>query len=49
MSQYRFSSSKPDQWVSPRPISDPCIRAMAYGRVQPMHEPSWLDRLFGRC
>jgi len=47
MSQYRFSTSKPDQWVSPRPYSDPCLRTMAYGRVQPMHEPSWLERLFG--
>ena len=47
MCQYRFSSSKPDQWVSPRPYSDPSIRAMAYGRVRPMHEPSFLERLFG--
>ena len=47
MSQYRFSSSKPDHWVSPRPYSDPSIRAMAYGRVQPMYQPSFLERLFG--
>lgn len=47
MSQYRFSSSKPDHWVSPRPYSDPSIRAMAYGRVQPMNQPSFLERLFG--
>ena len=47
MSQYSFHSSRPDHWVSPRPTRDPSIRALAYGRVRPMHEPTWLERLFG--
>ena len=51
MSHYRFHSSRPDHWVSPRAYSDPSLRAMAYGRVRPMHEASgfsgWLERWFG--
>lgn len=47
MSQYSFRSSKPDQWVSPRPTRDPPIRALAYGPIRPMHEPSWFERLLG--
>ena len=43
-----YRSSKPDAWTSPRQQLDPAIRAMAYGRVRPMHEPSWLERLLGR-
>ncbi|MEL7444970.1 MAG: hypothetical protein AAGK02_04065 [Pseudomonadota bacterium] len=48
MSSYNFHRSQPDRWSSPRPYSDPSIRAYAYGKVRPMHEPSWLERLFGR-
>lgn len=48
MTQYTFRSSRPDHWISPRPYSDPCLRAHAYGRVQPMHEPSFLEKLLGR-
>ena len=51
MSQYSFRSSKPDHWVSPRPHTDPSLRALAYGPVRPMHEPrgilAWLERVFG--
>lgn len=51
MSHYSFHSSKPDHWVSPRPHRDPTVRAMAYGRVRPMHEPrgvmALLERVFG--
>lgn len=48
MSNYSFRSSRPDAWSSPRPYSDPTLRAMAYGKVQPMHQPTWLERLLGR-
>lgn len=47
MSSYSFRSSKPDQWVSPRPTCDPSLRALAYGPVRSMHEPSWFERLLG--
>jgi hypothetical protein len=47
MSQYSFRTSRPDAWTSPRPHSDPTVRAMAYGRVRPMHEPRWFERLLG--
>lgn len=43
-----FRSSRPDGWISPRPYSDPSYRAMSHGKILPMHEPSFLDRLLGR-
>lgn len=48
MSHRIYGTSRPDHWSSPRPYSDPTLRAMAYGKVQPMYEPSWLERLLGR-
>jgi hypothetical protein len=48
MSQYTYRSSRADPWTSPRPYSDPCLRALTYGRVRPMHEPNWLEWLLGR-
>lgn len=48
MSHYTYRSSKPDPWTHPRPHTDASLRAMAYGPVRPMHEPSWLERIFGR-
>ncbi|MFU7529267.1 hypothetical protein [Qipengyuania sp. ASV99] len=47
MSHHIYHSSKPDPWSSPRPPLNPAIRAQAFGRVQPMHQPTWLERLFG--
>ena len=47
MSHYTYRSSKPDSWAYPRPTLDPSLRALAYGPIRPMHEPSWLERLFG--
>lgn len=47
MSSYSFRSSKPDKWISPRPYSDPSLRALAYGPVQSMHEPNWFEKLLG--
>jgi hypothetical protein len=48
MSAYTFRSSRPDQWVSPRPTRDPARLAAIYGPLRPMHEePSLVARLFG--
>ena len=43
----RYTTSKPDPWLSPRPYTDASLRRRDYGPVQPMHEPSWLERLLG--
>ena len=48
MTPYSIHRSRPDQWTSPRPYSDATLRAHAYGRVRPMVEPSWWERLLGR-
>ena len=48
MPQYPIRTSRPDHWTSPRPYSDPSLRALAYGKIRPMHEPSWLEKLLGR-
>ncbi|MFN2100904.1 hypothetical protein [Altererythrobacter sp. MF3-039] len=48
MSQYSFRSSQPDRWINPRPHSDPTLRRMHYGAIQPMvtRRPGILRRLF---
>ncbi|MGY6550262.1 MAG: hypothetical protein ACXIT4_00010 [Erythrobacter sp.] len=48
MSAYTFRSSRPDRWVSPRPYSDPSLRAATYGKVQPMEAPGLAERLMAR-
>ena len=48
MSSRIFTTSRADSWNSPRPYSDANLRMAAYGRVQPMQEPSLLEKLFGR-
>ena len=48
MTSYPIHRSRPAPWTSPRPYSDPCLRALAYGPVRPMHEPAWWERLLGR-
>jgi len=48
MSAYTFRSSRPDQWVSPRPTRDPARLAAIHGPLRPMHEePGRLARLLG--
>ncbi len=49
MSSYPFRSSRPDSWIQPRPHQDASLRLMKHGRIQPMEEPGFLARLFGRC
>ncbi|NVD45517.1 hypothetical protein [Qipengyuania atrilutea] len=46
MSSMSFRSSRPDSWVEPRAYRDASLRLQKYGRVQPMHQPSLLERLF---
>ena len=43
-----FRSGRPDGWITPKPYSDTSMRMMTHGRIQPMDEPSFLDRLLGR-
>lgn len=47
MSLYSFRSSRPDKWIAPRSYSDPTLRRMHYGPIQPMASPqrSFLARL----
>lgn len=48
MSAYTFRSSRPDQWVSPRPSRDSARLRAIHGPLQPMHgAPRRLARLFG--
>lgn len=46
MTPASIHSSKPDQWTAPRPYSDASLRYMKYGRIQPLEEPGFLERLF---
>lgn len=48
MSDRMFISSRPDSWTSPRAYRDASQRLAAYGRIQPMEQPSLLERLFHR-
>jgi len=45
MSQYRFHSSSRTPRFDQRKPMDPTQRALAYGPVQSMYEPTWLERL----
>lgn len=47
MSAYTFRSSRPDQWVNPRPTRDPARLRAIHGPLQPMQRPSLLARMFG--
>ena len=43
-----FRSSRSDSWSNPRPYSDPSYRSMSHGKILPMEEPGFFERLFGR-
>jgi hypothetical protein len=47
MSAYTFRSSRPDQWVSPRPTRDPARGRAIHGPLRPMERPTLLGRLLG--
>jgi len=48
MSAYTFHSSRPDQWVMPRPTRDPARGIAIHGPLRPMVQPGLLDRFLGR-
>jgi hypothetical protein len=45
MSSFNFRSSRPDRWTSPRPYSDASLRRLVHGPIQPMEQPTLLQRL----
>jgi hypothetical protein len=47
MSAMRYRSSRPNNWIIPRPHRDAHQRFRTYGPVRPMHEPNWFERLLG--
>ncbi len=51
MSSSVFRSSRPHDWIMPRPHTDAHQRLITYGPIQPMDaQPGWLERLlFGRA
>lgn len=42
-----YRSSRPCQFVDPRPVQDASMRLLKHGRVRPMEEPGFFARLFG--
>lgn len=48
MSSLSFRSSRPDGWTLPRPYRDASLRYLTHGPIQPMEQPGFLARLFGR-
>ncbi len=44
----RYLSSRPHESILPRPQLDAHDRLRFYGRIQPMEQPSFLERLLGR-
>ncbi|MCB2060351.1 MAG: hypothetical protein R3E09_04415 [Novosphingobium sp.] len=50
MSAYRYHSSRPHEWIMPRPHRDAHQRYLTYGPILPMdsdRKPGLLERLFG--
>ena len=47
MSNHSSRSSQPDTWSEPRSSRDPSQRFMTYGKLMPMEQPSFWQRLFG--
>ena len=46
MSSLSFHSKGRDRWVQPQGISDASIRRQIFGKIQPMEEPTFFQRLF---
>jgi len=49
MSRYSIHRSGTDLWSCPRPRSDPASRRQHFGRLQPMEQPTLLQRLLRRA
>lgn len=48
MSAVTFRTSRPDHWTSPRPFADASLRFAKHGKIQPMDQPGFWQRLFWR-
>ena len=48
MSSLSFRNIRHERWSQPLRQTDASLRFMTYGKVQPMEEPSWLQKLFRR-
>ena len=46
MSSLSFHSKGRDRWVQPQGIADASIRRQIFGKIQPMEEPTFFQRLF---
>jgi hypothetical protein len=44
----RYRSSRPHESVLPRPHLDAHARYQVFGPIQPMEQPGFLQRLFGK-
>jgi hypothetical protein len=48
MSQFQYTSSRPDRWTMPRPYQDTSLRYQKHGAIRPMAETGFLARLLRR-
>jgi hypothetical protein len=48
MTSLSYRSSRACQWNEPRPHQDASARYRKHGPLQPMQEPGFWSRLFGR-
>lgn len=46
MSSYVTHSSRPHESILPRAHTDAHMRMLTYGKIRPMEEPGWFERLF---
>ena len=46
MSSLSFRSNGRDRWGQPRGLDDASVRRQVFGKIQPMEEPTFLQRLF---
>ena len=42
-----YRSSPSDRWSEPKGFADASLRRMTHGKIQPMYQPTFLQRLFG--
>ena len=47
MSNLSYRTSQPDTWSKPRPCPDASQRFMTDGKLMPMEQPGFWQRLFG--
>jgi len=48
VSAFSYRSSRPSEWIQPRPHRDAHQRYLTYGPIQPMDRPGLFQRIFGR-